>query len=135
MMRFHHWRRLACALAGAGVAVVAIWTAEARPALAAPAGHGGRFQPRTIDDCERIQEPLAYNACLASFGPARRGGGPMTTPEVADSGGHDGAPRAAGSRGKRGGERTRSARGRSGRASASFTIPGAAISERTLRRR
>jgi hypothetical protein len=27
--------------------------------------------PRTIEDCERINEPLAYNACLASFGPKR----------------------------------------------------------------
>jgi hypothetical protein len=26
-------------------------------------------KPRTIEDCERIDEPLAYNACLASFGP------------------------------------------------------------------
>ncbi len=27
--------------------------------------------PRSIDDCEAIKEPLAYNACLASFGPKR----------------------------------------------------------------
>jgi len=26
--------------------------------------------PKNIDDCEKIKEPLAYNECLASFGPA-----------------------------------------------------------------
>lgn len=25
--------------------------------------------PRSVDDCEAIREPLAYNQCLASFGP------------------------------------------------------------------
>lgn len=27
--------------------------------------------PRTIDDCEAIKDPGAYNLCLASFGPVR----------------------------------------------------------------
>ncbi|WP_363349735.1 hypothetical protein [Methylocystis echinoides] len=27
--------------------------------------------PRTIDDCEAIKDPNAYNLCLASFGPMR----------------------------------------------------------------
>jgi hypothetical protein len=26
--------------------------------------------PKNIDDCEKIKEPMAYNQCLASFGPA-----------------------------------------------------------------
>jgi len=26
--------------------------------------------PKNIDDCEKIKEPMAYNECLASFGPA-----------------------------------------------------------------
>lgn len=26
--------------------------------------------PRSIDDCEKIEEAMAYNACLASFGPS-----------------------------------------------------------------
>lgn len=32
--------------------------------------------PRSLDDCEAIQAPHAYNECLASFGPMRgvRGG-------------------------------------------------------------
>lgn len=43
--------------------------------------------PRKIDDCEAIAEPMAYNACLASFGPTRGhsaagavnvGGGPQS---------------------------------------------------------
>jgi hypothetical protein len=28
-------------------------------------------EPRSIDDCEKIKEPEAYNLCLASFGPTR----------------------------------------------------------------
>lgn len=31
--------------------------------------------PRAISDCEKISEADAYNRCLASFGPAARGGG------------------------------------------------------------
>ncbi|MGJ0506622.1 MAG: hypothetical protein ACR652_05695 [Methylocystis sp.] len=27
--------------------------------------------PRSIDDCEAIKDPNAYNLCLASFGPMR----------------------------------------------------------------
>ena len=29
--------------------------------------------PRSIDDCESIKEPDAYNRCLAAFGPVRGG--------------------------------------------------------------
>ncbi len=43
-------------------------------ALAGPAA-AQRAAPRSIDDCERIDEPMAYNACLARFGPERGGGG------------------------------------------------------------
>jgi len=35
--------------------------------FAAPAA----AEPRSIDDCEKIKEPEAYNLCLASFGPTR----------------------------------------------------------------
>ena len=35
--------------------------------IAAPAA----AEPRSIDDCEKIKEPEAYNLCLASFGPTR----------------------------------------------------------------
>ena len=31
--------------------------------------------PRSIDDCESIKEPDAYNRCLAAFGPVRGGHG------------------------------------------------------------
>lgn len=40
--------------------------------LAAAAAHAA---PGSINDCEAIQSPLAYNECLASFGPMRGGGG------------------------------------------------------------
>lgn len=33
--------------------------------------------PKSISDCESISAPDAYNKCLASFGPAARGGGAL----------------------------------------------------------
>ena len=35
------------------------------------AGASAQAAPKNIDDCEKIKEPMAYNECLASFGPAR----------------------------------------------------------------
>ena len=35
------------------------------------AATGAQASPRTIDDCEQIKDAMAYNACLASFGPTR----------------------------------------------------------------
>ena len=49
--------------------------------IAAPAA----AEPRSIDDCERIKEPEAYNLCLASFGPTR-GQHNKTYPGVAGEG-------------------------------------------------
>ena len=49
--------------------------------LAAPA----QAAPRSIDDCESIKEPNAYNLCLASFGPMRGQHG-ATYPGVASEG-------------------------------------------------
>ena len=34
------------------------------------AGASAQAAPKNIDDCEKIKEPMAYNECLASFGPA-----------------------------------------------------------------
>ena len=34
------------------------------------AGAGAQAAPKNIDDCEKIKEPMPYNECLASFGPA-----------------------------------------------------------------
>jgi hypothetical protein len=52
----------------------------ASPALAAP---------RSIDDCESIKDPNAYNLCLASFGPMRGQHG-ASYPGVASEGGKRG---------------------------------------------
>jgi hypothetical protein len=41
--------------------------------------------PRTINDCEAIKDPSAYNLCLASFGPVRGQHG-ATYPGVATEG-------------------------------------------------
>jgi hypothetical protein len=61
------------------------------------AASGAFAAPRGIDDCEKIQAPMAYNECLASFGPTRGGGGggggaksysPANSPEHAGSKAH-----------------------------------------------
>lgn len=64
-----------------GKSVVAALIALASPALAAP---------RTIDDCEAIKDPNAYNLCLASFGPVRGQHG-ANYPGVASEGDRRGA--------------------------------------------
>jgi len=50
--------------------------------------------PRTIDDCEAIKEPNAYNLCLASFGPMRGQHG-ASYPGVASEGAKGGSGKAA----------------------------------------
>lgn len=108
------------------------------PALAA--GKEGRqaAKPKFIDDCERYKEPLTYNACLASFGPARHGGGAMVTPEIAsngDSATTDARPASSSRYSRRQGRNSRYHRNRQGRASATFTVPQAIISGNGLGRR
>ncbi len=70
--------------------------------------------PASVSDCERIQNALAYNECLASFGPKvgeRR-------PRIA-AGGGEYTGRATRQRGRGG---RVAIRGRSGRQSASFEV-------------
>lgn len=55
-------------------------------------------KPRMIEDCERIDEPLAYNACLASFGPRQ---GQRNFVPAGDAAA-EGAGRAAPARGMKG---------------------------------
>jgi hypothetical protein len=64
-----------------GLAIGLLLCVLALPAIAAP---------RSIADCEKIQEPDAYNRCLASFGPTRGQRG-ATYPGVAAEGAHGGA--------------------------------------------
>jgi hypothetical protein len=54
--------------------------------------------PKNIDDCEKIKEPMAYNQCLASFGPAVGHVGSGQSYAPASEGG---APRAAVGKGRR----------------------------------
>lgn len=69
-------RRPAGIAAGAGLAAAAVAAfVLAVTALAAPAAAQRAPAPRTIEDCERIQAPMAYNDCLSRFGPERGGGG------------------------------------------------------------
>jgi hypothetical protein len=70
--------------------------------------------PRKIDDCEAIQEPMAYNACLASFGPTR--GHSSATAAI----GHE-APRAHSLRGRPGAAEAAIRRDRGGRVHMEFT--------------
>jgi hypothetical protein len=67
------------------------------PLLAEPAGAA----PRSIDDCEAIKDPNAYNLCLASFGPVRGQHG-ANYPGVASEGKKGGAHRAGRAHGHRG---------------------------------
>ena len=39
--------------------------------VAALATTGAGAAPRSISDCEKIEAPMAYNECLAAFGPSR----------------------------------------------------------------
>ncbi len=59
-------------------------------ALAAPA----LAAPRSIADCEKIQDANAYNGCLASFGPTRGQHG-ASYPGVASEGGGKASGRGA----------------------------------------
>ena len=47
------------------------------------AATGAGAASRTIDDCEQIDAPMAYNECLASFGPTpgRTRAGPSYRPD------------------------------------------------------
>ncbi len=67
---------------------------------------------KSMSDCEKIKNDLAYNQCLASFGPKRgeRGAGGMSVGE------DDDGPAMTGSRGPRVG------RTRSGRQTAAFDV-------------
>lgn len=72
-------------------------------------------KPGSIDDCEQIKEPLAYNACLASFGPARNGQGPKVTEVPPDADRKVVKPAI---------RRGKVSRGRGGRARAEFSVGG-----------
>jgi hypothetical protein len=66
--------------------------------------------PRSVSDCERIKNDLAYNQCLASFGPKR---GERAAPAAEDDG-------PAVRRPGRGGRSARRSRG--GRQTATFDV-------------
>jgi hypothetical protein len=77
--------------------------------------------PGSIADCERIKGDLAYNQCLANFGPARG----ERRSRVAAPAGEDDEPAV-----RRGGRRGNSGyrtRRRGGRQSAAFEVGGARV--------
>lgn len=100
--------------------------------IALPGAALAQGAPRSIADCERIKADLAYNQCLAEFGPKFGERAPRGGP-VAEDGGDE--PR----RTVRSSRRGRSAyqRGRRGRQAASFNIVsrGKAKQVRTYKRR
>lgn len=65
------------------------------------AGASAQAAPKNIDDCEKIKEPMPYNECLASFGPAvgHMGAGQSYGPAG------EGEPRAERTNGRRTGAR------------------------------
>ena len=83
--------------------------------LIAPTLAFAQESPRSIADCEKIKADLAYNNCLASFGPKQGARRSASTAVPADA---DDPP--AVRRGRRGGSYAR--RGRRGRMSASFEV-------------
>ena len=108
--------------------------------LAWPLAATAQTAPRSIADCEKVKGDLAYNQCLASFGPPARGGGARTTAGEIDVGeqAQPEAPERGGSarRGRGSYGRTASyGRGRSGRQSAAFDIVSRGSSEAGTPRR
>ena len=73
-------------------------------------------EPKSVEDCERIKADLAYNACLASFGP-KRGERPAQTAAVDPE---EEPARSTSVRDRRRGGTT--LRGRGGRKAASFDV-------------
>jgi hypothetical protein len=90
------------------------YLALATPLLLVSTGHA-----ETYPDCEKYEEPLAYNQCLASHGPSAAHALAARTEEGAE-GVDVHAPQAA-----RPVRSFRSFRGRSGRVSATFTVQDA----------
>jgi hypothetical protein len=93
--------------------ITLVRTLLAAALIALPVSALAQTQAKKIEECESITAPLAYNACLAKFGPARRPGGPEVT-EV--------PPDADKKVSRRGGRRGKIARGRGGRAHAEFSV-------------
>ncbi|MFC3635916.1 hypothetical protein ACFONL_00690 [Camelimonas fluminis] len=137
MRRTEFWSMGMAALLAA--AMTFFFAGFAGPAEASPRTKPASA-PKSIDDCERFKEALAYNACLASFGPERRHGAPMVSQEVSTDG--DGKAETAGKaenrysrRSNRYGRSHRGGRSRYGRASATFSVPESIISGHSLRGR
>jgi hypothetical protein len=83
-------------------------------------------EPRSIADCEKVKGDLAYNQCLASFGPSVRSGAARSSAGEVDPG--DGAqaqePRSGALGGARGSYGSQVVRRPGGRQSMSFDIVG-----------
>jgi len=77
--------------------------------------------PRSIADCEKIQDADAYNRCLASFGPTRGQHGATYPGMASEGGGGKGSGRASRAASRFGG--TQLSYGRGGRIRMEFT-PG-----------
>ena len=94
--------------------------------LLAPTLAFAQEQARSISDCEKIKADLAYNNCLASFGPKMGERRSRATAAPADA---DEEPAV-----RRGGRRSSfSGRGRRGRVSASFDVRGGEVRQSRTR--
>lgn len=79
--------------------------------------------PRSVGECERLKNDLAYNQCLAMFGPAARNvAGGFAAADTASSATQAAIPQAEEPRAEAG--RGRRYRGRHGRQRAVFTSGG-----------
>jgi len=97
-------------------------------------------QPRSIADCEKVKGDLAYNQCLASFGPPARSGAARSFAGEVDSSNEAQLqePPRSGSIGRGRGSYNRQAesygRKRGGRQSMSFDVVGNRSETRTSER-
>jgi hypothetical protein len=97
-----------------------------------PAGvSAAAAQPRSIGDCEKVKGDLAYNQCLASFGPPARAGAARSQGGETDAGDQaaEPEPQSSGSSRRESALEARQAgtapiRRRGGRQSMSFDVVG-----------
>ena len=78
-----------------------------------PAAAQALEAPKSVSDCERIKNDMAYNQCLASFGPKR---GERGSRGAADGDDDEPVTQRSSGRGKAG------RRGRAGREAAAFNV-------------
>lgn len=112
--------------------------------LLSPVMAGAQGGPRSVSECERLKNDLAYNQCLSMFGPAAKNVAAGSESAAVSTGTAVAMPPALAAipsvnepepEVRRGRRPRRGSYGRGGRRSASFTVGGESRSYRRHRRR